>query len=99
MMLCSVCLNMTLTVRYDKKGRPYMSCGTCGCKIFLKNGMMGIQNYASISRMAAPHVDEIRQASIDYIRQHGGEMTVSNVPGPQPSVPAPFVKDKTDGSL
>jgi len=36
-MICLSCLNESVEVRFDKKGRPYFICGDCGARFFSRS--------------------------------------------------------------
>jgi hypothetical protein len=49
-----------MTLRFDKKGRPYLACQICQTKVFSHGGLPAIAGYSMVAEMTR-----------DYISKHG----------------------------
>lgn len=69
-MLCVFCLNATMDLRYDKRGRPFLACLGCGTKVFTR-GLQALGNYAVIAEsLGSLNMDQVRQAGAARVAEH-----------------------------
>lgn len=56
---CPCCLELTLEVRFDVKGRPYCTCTSCSARIFLR-GTQSLVGIAMVSPLIEAMVEETK---------------------------------------
>jgi hypothetical protein len=60
-LVCLYCLAHASSLRFDKKGRPYFTCGACGSRAFLVGLRDAVRSIALVQPLVAARVEEIEQ--------------------------------------
>lgn len=60
-LVCVFCLARASALRFDRKGRPYFSCGACGSRAFLVALRDAVRTIALVQPLVEARVDEIEQ--------------------------------------
>jgi len=63
---CVFCLERSMEVRYDKNDLPYLVCGFCHARIFLRGGDISVNRYIVVAEEASKQPNEIRKAAESY---------------------------------
>ena len=77
-MLCLFCGAGEAEVRYDKRNRPWLTCGACAVRVFPR-GALAIAVYASASEFVHDHLGAMALRELGALRLlHAQEVTLGS---------------------
>lgn len=74
---CPFCLGGRSCLRFDRKGRPYFSCGACGARSFLVALRDAVRSIALVQPMLAARAEELAEDPDAMAAAHASEARVA----------------------
>lgn len=74
---CAFCLSERSALRFDKKGRPYFSCGACGTRCFVPALREAVRHLAIVEPLLHARVEQLAADADDARCTHEREVAVS----------------------
>jgi len=65
-MCCLFCYSDLMLLKYDKRGKAYLSCGSCGVMVFPKTGDIAAIAYKLVAASMEPFMPLLRARLHDY---------------------------------
>ncbi len=101
---CAFCLSERSALRFDRKGRPYFTCGACGARSFLPALREAVRHLALVEPLLHARVEQLALDPADASRAVEREAAVSSsfaalLRAPAPGAPTAGTTETDLGAL